>query len=505
MLPEKKIELLIFRISRVFNNYVLTDISPEGYILAADQNGNVYPDNVTTHHLVEFCLELDPKLTNRIIEKAVSWFLEKQNDASNPFFITTILNADIVKKQDKIDICNNILTKQRNSGFIDLYAGFLDGGNIFSTLWAIKILILSDLEKNKECIHKAFKAIDNNWKDIHRTSFKGFYLELLLKFGDENGLINTSDTVFQQILSEQDESGTWDECNLYTAYVLGNICTKDISDSQRTSATTAIMHMFDLNNDEIEIPNFFLNSKEKYVDSAFIQICIRSLVSAIKYLRIYYEKDAAREIASNVFGLFPMVYHAAKVLDSEKKKMIQQYGQIREHFDHLEKAATEIILSESVYEKNVFIMMPFRHDVDERYESIVEVIKSEFSKYNFKAWLASDKTIKPHLWDNVASFMLACKYGVAVFTRVEEQQRIRVDEFNPNVSLELGFFMSRGKKVLLLKDNALPRLPSDLVGHLYQGIELNRVKRQLPEIIKNWVEGIVEHESLELAENSKNV
>ena len=98
--------------------------------------------------------------------------------------------------------------------------------------------------------------------------------------------------------------------------------------------------------------------------------------------------------------------------------------------------------------------------------------------------------------------MLACKYGIAIFTRVERESEIRVKEFNPNVSLELGFFLSRGKKVLILKDKVLPSLQADLVGHLYEPFDLNKTGAQIPGIIEKWVVGLIQEEKEAAKEGS---
>jgi hypothetical protein len=168
--------------------------------------------------------------------------------------------------------------------------------------------------------------------------------------------------------------------------------------------------------------------------------------------------------------------------------MNAQYGGIHARFAHLDRSAAPV-LKESPYEANVFVMMPFRQNRDERYEGIERVLRAELKRAGFRAWLASDRQLAPQLWDNVAAFLLACKYAVAVFTRIERDNRIE-EEFNPNVSLELGFCLSRGRDVLILKDSALKRLQTDLVGHLYEEFDLNQVSRQLPRIVRRWAKAM---------------
>jgi predicted nucleotide-binding protein len=55
------------------------------------------------------------------------------------------------------------------------------------------------------------------------------------------------------------------------------------------------------------------------------------------------------------------------------------------------------------------------------------------------------------------------------------------------VSLEVGYLLGLRKPVLLLKDQTLPRLPSDLVGRLYTEFNTFDVKGTLPAGIQHWL------------------
>jgi hypothetical protein len=59
------------------------------------------------------------------------------------------------------------------------------------------------------------------------------------------------------------------------------------------------------------------------------------------------------------------------------------------------------------------------------------------------------------------TYMYGCGFGIAVYERLEG------DEFNPNVSLEVGGMLVMGKPVCLLKDKTLRTLNADLMGKLY--------------------------------------
>ena len=123
-------------------------------------------------------------------------------------------------------------------------------------------------------------------------------------------------------------------------------------------------------------------------------------------------------------------------------------------------------------------------------------VREELKKKGFHAWLATDRELDSTLWGNITSFMTGCKYGVAVFTRRDDAVKGTIEpDFNPNVSLELGFMTSRAKRVLLLKDSVLRTLPTDLMGHLYKQFDLRKVGRQLPPLVRQWADEILASET----------
>jgi len=492
LLSSQELKNLEGHVVGIIQSVILPEIRPDGSILVADENGNAGSDQVTTHHLVDLCHALDPLLTNDIAVSACDWFSKQGESLQNPFFVTTLAQANAFSKDDARMIVRDVIrARQRPSGFIDIYAGFLDGGNIFSTLWAIKIINMLDrTSKSNKIIENAFDAIESHWDDVHRASFKGFYCELLDSTGLRDQRLKSYRSAMKEVLGEQEEVGSWDGEPLYTAYVTGNLAgLKDKPTPKRVRAIeNGLRFLFDLSSNPDGIPTTLSEAKGRYVESAYLQACIRSVIAAVRYMKRFAKQDISTKMAASIFGAYPNVYQVAQLLNRELKHMNEQYGQIRSRFVHLEKSA-EIILADSHYDKNVFVMMPFRAEYDERYETVEKVIRSVLAKAGFRAWLAKDKAVAPQLWDNVASYMLSCKYGIAVFTRVEKEKSIE-EEFNPNVSLELGFCLSRGKEVLILKDSALSGLSTDLVGHLYREFDLNLAGKQLPRLIRAWVKDI---------------
>ncbi len=73
------------------------------------------------------------------------------------------------------------------------------------------------------------------------------------------------------------------------------------------------------------------------------------------------------------------------------------------------------------------------------------------------------------------------EFGIALFERLEE------DEFNPNVSLEVGYLRALRKPVCLLKDKTLKTLQTDLVGKLYKSFDPQDPKKTIPRELENWL------------------
>lgn len=129
--------------------------------------------------------------------------------------------------------------------------------------------------------------------------------------------------------------------------------------------------------------------------------------------------------------------------------------------------------------RTAFIIMQFG---DTRlHEDIVETIKNELQKHNIAALRANDKEYMDDLFPNVKVYMHACDFGIAVFDRITE------DDFNPNVTLEVGYMLGMGKDVLLLKDKTLKSLSTDLTGRLYKQFDTTDVKNTLPKQIEKWL------------------
>ena len=66
-------------------------------------------------------------------------------------------------------------------------------------------------------------------------------------------------------------------------------------------------------------------------------------------------------------------------------------------------------------------------------------------------------------------------------------ERIEQEEFNPNISLEVGYTMALRKPVLLLKDRTLKNLNTDLIGKLYKTFDPQDISKSIAPQLQRWL------------------
>ena len=116
------------------------------------------------------------------------------------------------------------------------------------------------------------------------------------------------------------------------------------------------------------------------------------------------------------------------------------------------------------------------------HEAIVAAIRSTLSKYSITALRADDKEYHDDLFPNVLTYIYGCGFGISVF------ERLAADDFNPNVSLEVGYMRALRRPVCLLKDKTLQALHTDLVGKLYKSFDPQNPKGSIPPELQKWLE-----------------
>lgn len=135
--------------------------------------------------------------------------------------------------------------------------------------------------------------------------------------------------------------------------------------------------------------------------------------------------------------------------------------------------------------KVAFIMMQFGKT--KAHDKIVKAIKNVLKSHDLTGVKADDKQYHDDLFPNVMTYLYGCGFGIAVFERIEDE------EFNPNVSLEVGYMFALRKPVCLLKDETLKRLHTDLIGKLYEDFDPQDPVETISSRISKWLsdKGIV--------------
>lgn len=129
--------------------------------------------------------------------------------------------------------------------------------------------------------------------------------------------------------------------------------------------------------------------------------------------------------------------------------------------------------------KCAFIMMRF--DDTRLHKEILDVVRKVCKKHGLKALRADDKRYSDDLFSNIRTYMHCCRFGIAIF------ERLSLEEFNPNVSLEVGYMMAQGKPVCLLKDKTLNSLHTDLIGRLYENFDIQDPEYSIPTSLEKWL------------------
>lgn len=129
--------------------------------------------------------------------------------------------------------------------------------------------------------------------------------------------------------------------------------------------------------------------------------------------------------------------------------------------------------------KAAFIMMRFGRTSS--HEKIVEAIRSTLKPFGIEGLRADDKQYHDDVLPNIQTHIYGCKFGIAIFERIEQE------DFNPNVSLEVGYLIGIDKPVCLLKDKTLTSLNTDLIGRLYRPFDTLNPADTIPEQLGRWL------------------
>ena len=146
-------------------------------------------------------------------------------------------------------------------------------------------------------------------------------------------------------------------------------------------------------------------------------------------------------------------------------------------------AARSAILSFLVdhpnYHKNCFLIMSFKGTPAHR--MIHNTLKSTLDRHELNLLRADDKSYSDDLMTNIEAYLYGCRFAIAVY------ERIMSESYNPNVTLEVGYFMGLRKPICLLKEKTLKTLNTDLTGKLYIEFDTQEIDSTIPHQIDKWL------------------
>jgi len=134
--------------------------------------------------------------------------------------------------------------------------------------------------------------------------------------------------------------------------------------------------------------------------------------------------------------------------------------------------------------KNVFVVM--RYETREQHREIEQTIKETLRQYGLTAIIARDSDFHEGLWENVKFCMDNSQYGIVIFEDIGGKPT-----HNPNVALELGYMMALNKRCLILKEESLEALPTDVIGRLYRPFSSYRIRETMGRAIEKWLENVL--------------
>lgn len=94
---------------------------------------------------------------------------------------------------------------------------------------------------------------------------------------------------------------------------------------------------------------------------------------------------------------------------------------------------------------------------------MIATARTALEAHGLTLHLAADRQIEDDLLSNIAGYMWACKYGVALF---ENRRPEPEADLNKNMLIEVGAMLMTGRRCALLRDVNAPPMPTDLTAQI---------------------------------------
>ncbi|MEJ1230874.1 MAG: hypothetical protein WDM88_10165 [Galbitalea sp.] len=127
-------------------------------------------------------------------------------------------------------------------------------------------------------------------------------------------------------------------------------------------------------------------------------------------------------------------------------------------------------LADHPFDANVFGMTRFpdaKAGTADPVGRALAMAREACTEHGLEFHLASDRAIVDDVWANVMAHMWGSRYGMGFFEdRVERG-------LNYNLVTEVGAMLMTGRRVALLKDGSIEKMPTDFVGMIYKSVDLS--------------------------------
>lgn len=140
-------------------------------------------------------------------------------------------------------------------------------------------------------------------------------------------------------------------------------------------------------------------------------------------------------------------------------------------------------LSDHPFDTNVFGMTRFpdaKAGTADPVGRTLSVAREVCNEHGLEFHLASDRAIVDDIWPNVMAHMWGSRYGIGVFEDSVKRG------LNYNMVTELGAMSMTGRRVALLKDGSIKKMPTDFVGMIYKSVDLAD-EAIVREAVEKWI------------------
>ena len=125
----------------------------------------------------------------------------------------------------------------------------------------------------------------------------------------------------------------------------------------------------------------------------------------------------------------------------------------------------------------IFVIMPFSKE----YDCLYNHIKTYLKEKKLTAIRADEYKFDNHVWPNVQLYLECCRMAIALFPYSDSG-------YNPNVALEVGYMLSKGGKICLLKEDRVEKMFSDISSIMYNTYKQKSYKKDISKALDKWIE-----------------